>query len=195
MIKNEGNNRDTMTQDQKEIRRAARTRPLLDKKIISFSLKQSILRLNPRIQLRNPVMFVVEIGAILVSLVSLSNLFTSHVLLFPIQIAIWLWFTVIFANVAEAMAEGRGKAQAESLRQAKIDTEAKLVEKNGEIKIVKATDLRKGDIVCVVAGEIIPADGTVEEGVASVDESAITGESAPVIRESGGDRSGVTGGT
>ena len=184
-----------MTQDQKEIRRAARTRPLLDKKIISFSLKQSILRLNPRIQLHNPVMFVVEVGAILVSLVSLFNLFTGHVLLFPIQIAIWLWFTVIFANVAEAMAEGRGKAQAESLRQTKVDTQAKLINKNGEIRIVNATDLRKGDIVLVTAGDIIPADGTVDEGVASVDESAITGESAPVIRESGGDKSGVTGGT
>jgi K+-transporting ATPase ATPase B chain len=195
MIKNEGKNRDTLTYDQKEIRRAARTRPLLDKKIISFSLKQSILRLNPRIQLRNPVMFVVEVGAILVSLVSLSNLFTSHVLLFPIQIAIWLWFTVIFANVAEAMAEGRGKAQAESLRQTKVDTQAKLIDKSGEIRIVKATDLRKGDTVLVTAGDIIPADGTVEEGVASIDESAITGESAPVIRESGGDKSGVTGGT
>jgi potassium-transporting ATPase ATP-binding subunit len=195
MIKNEGNNRNTLTQDQKEIRRAARARPLLDKKIISFSLKQSMIRLNPRIQLRNPVMFVVEVGAILVSLVFLFNLFTGHVLLFPIQIAIWLWFTVIFANVAEAMAEGRGKAQAESLRQMKVDTQAKLLDKNGEIKILKATDLRKGDIVLVTAGDIIPADGTVVEGVASIDESAITGESAPVIRESGGDRSGVTGGT
>ncbi|HWR27712.1 MAG TPA: potassium-transporting ATPase subunit KdpB [Candidatus Thermoplasmatota archaeon] len=184
-----------MTQDQKEIRRAARTRPLLDKKIISFSLKQSILRLNPRIQLHNPVMFVVEVGAILVSLVSLFNLSTGHVFLFPIQIAIWLWFTVIFANVAEAMAEGRGKAQAESLRQTKVDTQAKLINKNGEIRVVNATDLRKGDIVLVTAGDIIPADGTVDEGVASVDESAITGESAPVIRESGGDKSGVTGGT
>ena len=195
MIKNEGNNENTLTQDQKENRRAARTRPLLDKKIILFSLKQSILRLNPRIQLRNPVMFVVEVGAILVSLVSLFNLFTDHVLLFPIQIAIWLWFTVIFANVAEAMAEGRGKAQAESLRQTKVDTQAKLIDKNGEIKVVRAADLRKGDIVIVTAGDIIPADGTVDEGVASVDESAITGESAPVIRESGGDKSGVTGGT
>jgi K+-transporting ATPase ATPase B chain len=106
-----------------------------------------------------------------------------------------LWFTVIFANIAEAMAEGRGKAQAESLRQAKVDTQAKLLDKNGEIKTVKATDLRKGDVVVVTAGDTIPADGTVIEGVASIDESAITGESAPVIRESGGDRSGVTGGT
>jgi K+-transporting ATPase ATPase B chain len=195
MIKNGFKNRDALTQDQKEIRRAARTRPLLDKKIISFSLKQSIIRLNPRIQLRNPVMFVVEVGAILVSLVFLFNLLTGHVLLFPIQIAIWLWFTVIFANIAEAMAEGRGKAQAESLRQMKVDAQAKLIDKNGEIKIVKATDLRKGDIIFVTAGDIIPADGTVVEGVASIDESAITGESAPVIRESGGDRSGVTGGT
>ena len=195
MRKNSFNNKNTLTQDQKEIRRAARARPLLDKKIILFSLKQSIIRLNPRIQLRNPVMFVVEVGAILVSLVTLFNLFNGHVLLFPLQIAIWLWFTVIFANVAEAMAEGRGKAQAESLRQTKTDTQAKLIDKSGEIRLVKAIDLRKGDIVFVTAGDVIPADGTVDEGVASVDESAITGESAPVIRESGGDRSGVTGGT
>jgi K+-transporting ATPase ATPase B chain len=195
MTIDEEKNTNKVAQDHKEIRRAARTRPILDKKILSFSLKQSILRLNPRIQLRNPVMFVVEVGAILVSFVSLSSFFTGHVVLFPIQIAIWLWFTVIFANIAEAMAEGRGKAQAESLRQAKIDTQAKLLDKNGEIKTVKATDLRKGDVVVVTAGDTIPADGTVIEGVASIDESAITGESAPVIRESGGDRSGVTGGT
>lgn len=195
MIKNGFKNRNTRTQDQKEIRRAARTKSLLDKKILSFSLKQSIIRLNPRVQLRNPVMFVVEVVAIFASLVFLFSLFTGHFLSFPLQIAIWLWFTVIFANVAEAMAEGRGKAQAESLRQTKLDTQAKLIDKNGEIKIVKATDLRKGDIVLVTAGDIIPADGTVDEGVASIDESAITGESAPVIRESGGDKSGVTGGT
>jgi len=125
----------------------------------------------------------------------LAHLVANQVLFFPLQIAIWLWFTVIFANFAEAMAEGRGKAQAESLRRAKTDTEAKLLDKDGSITVVKATELRKGDIIMVCAGDIIPADGTVEEGVASIDESAITGESAPVIRESGGDRSGVTGGT
>ena len=178
--------------NHKEVRRAARTRSLLDKKIIMFSLKQSIVR-RSLVQLRNPVMFVVEVGAIIVSLVLLYNLLSGHAVLFPTQIAVWLWFTVLFANIAEAMAEGRGKAQAESLRQTKVDTQAKLFEKNGEIRIVKASELRKGDIVIVAAGEIIPADGTVVEGVASVDESAITGESAPVIRESGGDKSGVTG--
>ncbi|DAC71710.1 MAG TPA: potassium-transporting ATPase subunit B, partial [Thermoplasmata archaeon] len=155
----------------------------------------SVLRLDPRVQLRNPVMFVVETGAILVTLFFITHLFTGQLLSFPGQIAIWLWFTVIFANFAEAMAEGRGKAQAESLRRAKTDTEAKLLGKDGSITTVKATELRKGDIILVSAGDIIPADGTVEEGVASIDESAITGESAPVIRESGGDRSGVTGGT
>jgi K+-transporting ATPase ATPase B chain len=140
-------------------------------------------------------MFVVETGAILVTLFFIANLVEDQILLFPLQIAIWLWFTVIFANFAEAMAEGRGKAQAESLRRAKSDTEAKLLDKDGSINVVKATELRKDDIVLVCAGDIIPADGTVEEGVASIDESAITGESAPVIRECGGDRSGVTGGT
>lgn len=189
------NNGEGTTQDNKENRRAARTRPLLDKKIISSSLKMSVLRLDPRVLLRNPVMFVVEIGAILVTLFFFAHLVKGQVHLFPGEIAVWLWFTVIFANFAEAMAEGRGKAQAESLRRAKIDTEAKLIGKDGSISVVKATELRKNDIILVCAGDTIPADGTVEEGVASIDESAITGESAPVIRESGGDRSGVTGGT
>ncbi|HVQ01724.1 MAG TPA: potassium-transporting ATPase subunit KdpB [Candidatus Thermoplasmatota archaeon] len=195
MTESTSNDTTIANQVSKENRRAARTRPLLDKKIISSSLKMSILRLNPRWQLRNPVMFVVEIGAILVTLFFIAHLFSSQSLSFPAQIAIWLWFTVIFANFAEAMAEGRGKAQAESLRRTKTDTEAKLLKKDGSITIVKATELRKNDIILVCAGDIIPADGTVEEGVASIDESAITGESAPVIRESGGDRSGVTGGT
>jgi len=195
MTDTEPNDRKGTTQDHKENRRAARTRPLLDKKIISSSLKMSVLRLDPRVQLRNPVMFVVEIGAILVTLFFFAHLVEGQVHPFPGQIAVWLWFTVIFANFAEAMAEGRGKAQAESLRRAKIDTEAKLIGKDGSITVVKATELRRNDIILVCAGDIIPADGTVEEGVASIDESAITGESAPVIRESGGDRSGVTGGT
>jgi potassium-transporting ATPase ATP-binding subunit len=140
-------------------------------------------------------MFVVEIGAIFVSLIFLITLAQGQINAFPGLIALWLWFTIIFANFAEAMAEGRGKAQAETLRRAKIDTQAKRLDDHGEITIVKATELRKGDILLVTAGDIIPADGTVIEGVASIDESAITGESAPVIRESGGDRSGVTGGT
>lgn len=195
MTRNKTKDRNETVQDYKDNRRAARTRPLLDRKIISSSLKMSVLRLDPRVQLRNPVMFVVEIGAILVTLFFLAHLIGGQVLSFPGQIAVWLWFTVIFANFAEAMAEGRGKAQAESLRRAKIDTEAKLIGKDGSITVVKATELRKNDIILVCAGDIIPADGTVEEGVASIDESAITGESAPVIRESGGDRSGVTGGT
>jgi len=195
MTRRKTENSNNYIQDRKENRRTARTRPLLDKKIIASSLKMSVLRLDPRVQLRNPVMFVVETGAILVTLFFITHLFTGQLLSFPGQIAIWLWFTVIFANFAEAMAEGRGKAQAESLRRAKTDTEAKLLGKDGSITTVKATELRKGDIILVSAGDIIPADGTVEEGVASIDESAITGESAPVIRESGGDRSGVTGGT
>lgn len=195
MTRNKTKDRNETIQDHKENRRAARTRPLLDRKIISSSLKMSVLRLDPRVQLRNPVMFVVEIGAILVTLFFLAHLVEGRVHPFPGQIAVWLWFTVIFANFAEAMAEGRGKAQAESLRRATIDTEAKLIGKDGSITVVKATELRKNDIILVCAGDIIPADGTVEEGVASIDESAITGESAPVIRESGGDRSGVTGGT
>ncbi len=181
--------------DHKEARRIARTRSLLDKTILIPSLKLSVLRLNPRVQLRNPVMFVVEIGAIFVTLVFFANLAAGRIFPFPAYIALWLWFTIIFANFAEAMAEGRGKAQAETLRRAKIDTPAKLIGENGDITVVKATDLKKGDILLVTAGEVIPADGTVIEGVASIDESAITGESAPVIRESGGDRSGVTGGT
>lgn len=181
--------------NHKEERRTARARPLLDKAILKSSIKNSILRLNPRVQIRNPVMFVVEIGAIFVSIVFLINLAQGVIHTFSGLIALWLWFTIIFANFAEAMAEGRGKAQAETLRRAKIDTQAKLLGPNGEITTVKATELRKGDIILVSAGDIIPADGTVVEGAASIDESAITGESAPVIRESGGDRSGVTGGT
>ena len=195
MSKRSSKDNEAITQEHKEDRRAARTRPLLDKKILLFSMKQSVLRLDPRVQVRNPVMFVVEVGAIFVTVIFLYNASIGKFLSFPAQIAIWLWFTAIFANFAEAMAEGRGKAQAESLRNVKVDTQTKLIMKNGKIKRVKASALHKGDLFLVEAGEIIPADGTVEKGVASVDESAITGESAPVIREAGGDRSGVTGGT
>ena len=155
-------------------------------------------KLDPRKMLKNPVMFVVEVGAAFLTVRMFMNLFTQSAsggFAFELQITLWLWFTVLFANFAEAMAEGRGKAQADTLRKSKTETSATLIEANGDKRTVAAPDLRKGDVVYVVAGEFIPGDGEVVEGVASVDESAITGESAPVIRESGGDRSAVTGGT
>ena len=145
--------------------------------------------------LRNPVMFVVEIGAVITTLITIYNIFAGKPFGFNLQISIWLWFTVIFANFAEALAEGKGKAQAESLKQARRDVIAKKLLPNGEIEPTDALDLRKGDIVVASDNHVIPSDGEIIEGVALVDESAITGESAPVIRESGGDRSGVTGGT
>ena len=142
--------------------------------------------------MRNPVMFVVEAG----SVVTTALLFRSNTSFwFNLQITLWLWFTVLFANFAEAMAEGRGKAQAETLRKTKSETMAHRLLENGTTETIASAKLRSGDTVLVVAGEFIPGDGEVIEGVASVDESAITGESAPVIRESGGDRSAVTGGT
>ncbi len=167
-----------------------------DKNIILQALIGAVTKLNPRVMLKNPVMFVVEVGAALLTARLIANLVTGETadLGFEIQITLWLWFTVLFANFAEAMAEGRGKAQADTLRKAKTETTANRV-KNGSTETVNATDLRAGDVVHVSAGEFIPGDGEVIEGVASVDESAITGESAPVIRESGGDRSAVTGGT
>src|SRR6202000_3345222 len=147
---------------------------------------------DPRLMIKNPVMFVTMVGAALTTV----GIFTSHPDLrgFVAQLAIWLWFTVLFANFAEAMAEGRGKAQAQALRKTRVQTTTHRL-KNGSTEEVSATELRKGDVVVVRAGEVIPADGDVIEGAATVDESAITGESAPVIRESGGDRSAVTGGT
>jgi potassium-transporting ATPase ATP-binding subunit len=168
-----------------------------DKKIITQALVDSLKKLNPRPMLKNPVMFVVEVGAAFLTLKLATNIFTgaTETLGFEIQITLWLWFTVLFANFAEAMAEGRGKAQADTLRKAKTETNAKLLNKDGTTTITPATELTTGDIVLVEAGDFIPGDGEVIEGVASVDESAITGESAPVIRESGGDRSAVTGGT
>jgi len=168
-----------------------------DPKIISKALIDSLAKLDPRKMLKNPVMFVVEVGAVIltIKLVVGSVMGMSTRLLFELQITLWLWFTVLFANFAEAMAEGRGKAQAETLRKARTETTAKLVNGTKEPRIVDATSLRKGNVVLVEAGDFIPGDGEVIEGVASVDESAITGESAPVIRESGGDRSAVTGGT
>lgn len=157
--------------------------------IIKQAIFDSFKKLNPAVLYKNPVMFIVEIGAVFTSLV-LSSQFS----LFNLQIALWLWFTVLFANFAEAVAEGRGKAQADTLRKARKFTTARKVANNVE-SVIDAGDLRKGDIVVCEANDVIPMDGEVIDGVASVDESAITGESAPVIRESGGDRSAVTGGT
>lgn len=158
---------------------------LFSKTVILDALK----KLHPKEQIRNPVMFVVFVGAMVCTIASFYNC-TS----FNVQITIWLWFTVIFANFAEAVAEGRGKSQAESLKKARKDTQARKLVNNKE-QIVPAKDLKRGDLVVCIAGDVIPGDGDVIEGIASVDESAITGESAPVIRESGGDRSAVTGGT
>jgi K+-transporting ATPase ATPase B chain len=165
---------------------------LFDWKIAGPAIGDAFKKLDPRLMIKNPVMFVTMVGAALTTF----GVFTSTAGLrgFVAQLAVWLWFTVLFANFAEAMAEGRGKAQAQALRKTRVQTTTRRV-KNGSTEEVNATELRKDDVVVVRAGEIIPADGDVIEGAATVDESAITGESAPVIRESGGDRSAVTGGT
>jgi K+-transporting ATPase ATPase B chain len=169
---------------------------LADRKILRNAIVDSFWKLNPRWMIKNPVMFVVEVGAVITLVVLFINT-AQHKgsFFFGLQITLWLWFTVLFANFAEAMAEGRGKAQADTLRKARAETDARRVDCNGTTEIIASSRLRSGDIVLVAAGEFIPGDGEVIEGVASVDESAITGESAPVIRESGGDRSAVTGGT
>ncbi|HXX16757.1 MAG TPA: potassium-transporting ATPase subunit KdpB [Candidatus Eremiobacteraceae bacterium] len=174
----------------------AKATALTDKKILRTAVIESFWKLDPRLLWKNPVMFVVEVGAVITLVVLIGDVIkhTGHNW-FGLQITLWLWFTVLFANFAEAMAEGRGKAQAETLRKARAETEARRVRENGKIEIVPSSKLRSGDIVMVAACEFVPGDGEVIEGVASVDESAITGESAPVIRESGGDRSAVTGGT
>ncbi|MGA8568608.1 MAG: potassium-transporting ATPase subunit KdpB, partial [Candidatus Binataceae bacterium] len=170
--------------------------PLWEPEIVKRAAIESLGKLDPRIQARNPVMFVVEVTALAVTLILCRDLFTGRGALigFELQIALWLWFTVLFANFAEAMAEGRGKAQADNLRKTRTETQAKVL-RAGKEEIVSATSLRRGDVVIVRAGDIIPSDGEVVEGVAAVNEAAITGESAPVIRQSGGDRSAVTGGT
>lgn len=164
---------------------------LLDAGIMRQAARNSIVKLDPRLMIRNPVMFVTMVGAILTTAAAVTTTADRG---FVIQLSIWLWFTVLFANFAEAVAEGRGKAQAESLRRARKDTMSRLL-RDGREQRVPAPALQKGDFVVCEAGDIIPADGDVIEGVASVDEAAITGESAPVIRESGGDRCAVTGGT
>jgi len=163
-------------------------------RIILTAIKESFAKLSPVKQVRNPVMLIVLTGALISTLVFIKNLLSGHFSGFELQISIWLWFTVLFANFSEAIAEGRGKAQAESLKKSKINIKAIRLS-SGREESVLATELKKGDHVVCSAGFIIPSDGEVVEGIASVDESAITGESAPVIRESGGDRSAVTGGT
>jgi K+-transporting ATPase ATPase B chain len=168
---------------------------LLDGKILFPAIWEAVKKLNPKLLIKNPVIFVTEVGALL----STFQIFRLHAngesAAFVIQISLWLWFTVLFANFAEAVAEGRGKAQANTLRNARAKTNASRLDKAGLPESVPAEELRKGDVVLVVAGEVIPADGEIIEGAATVNESAITGESAPVIREAGGDRSAVTGGT
>jgi potassium-transporting ATPase ATP-binding subunit len=174
----------------------ARSRPLFDREIVSRATRESFVKLNPVTLLKNPVMFVVEVGAALTTVFVLRDIAVGAAGVgFGIQIALWLWFTVLFANFAEAMAEARGKAQADTLRKTKTQSIAKRERVDGRIEEAPASELRAGDVVVCAANDLIPGDGEVIEGVASVDESVITGESAPVIRESGGDRSAVTGGT
>jgi K+-transporting ATPase ATPase B chain len=177
-------------------KKLSRSRPLFDPEIVGRAVRASFGKLNPITLLKNPVMFVVEVGAALTTLFLIRDVFTGAAGIgFTLQIALWLWFTVLFANFAEAMAEARGKAQADSLRKTKTDAPARRVCGPGKIEQVAASALRAGDVVMCEAGELIPGDGEVTDGIATVDESVITGESAPVIRESGGDRSAVTGGT
>ncbi len=169
-----------------------KSKSLWDAKIIRRALVDAVVKLDPRTMMKNPVMFVVEVGSVVTTLLLFRE---KQSFAFNLQITLWLWFTVLFANFAEAMAEGRGKAQADTLRKARSETEAKRLLPSGCTETVPSAKLRAGDVVMVTAGELVPGDGEVIEGVASVDESAITGESAPVIREAGGDRSAVTGGT
>src|SRR6202165_2576167 len=170
---------------------------MLDPKIVVPAIGSAFAKLDPRLMIKSPVMFVVEVVAALTTVIFLRDLVTGGANLgFTFQIILWLWFTVLFANFAEAVAEGRGKAQAESLRKTRTESQAKLLTASDKTyRLVSGTSLKVGDIVLVEAGDNIPSDGEVIEGVASVNEAAITGESAPVIRESGGDRSAVTGGT
>ncbi|HZZ42431.1 MAG TPA: potassium-transporting ATPase subunit KdpB [Tepidisphaeraceae bacterium] len=171
---------------------ATKARPLFDPAIVKLAMIESFKKLNPTHMWKNPVMFVTEAGA---ALTTLDLFFTRDSIGFVLQISMWLWFTVIFANFAEAMAEGRGKAQADTLRKSRTKSIGRKLMPSGKVETVPGESLRKGDIIVVTANELIAADGEIIEGAASVNESAITGESAPVIREAGGDRSAVTGGT
>ncbi len=172
---------------------------LFDPKIVIPAIGSAFVKLNPRTLMKNPVMFVLEIVTALTTVILIRDLATdSGHIGFEFQIILWLWFTVLFANFAEAVAEGRGKAQADTLRRQRTETQAKLITGGGDqqnYRLIPSTDLKIGDLVLIEAGDLIPSDGEVVEGMASVNEAAITGESAPVIRESGGDRSAVTGGT
>jgi potassium-transporting ATPase ATP-binding subunit len=177
-------------------KKLARARPLFDPEIVRRAIRASFEKLNPFTLTKNPVMFAVETGAALTTAFLIRDIVTgAGGIGFSLQIALWLWFTVLFANFAEGMAEARGKAQADSLRKTKTDAVAKRISSSGKIERVQASTLRANDLVFCVTGDLIPGDGEVIEGIATVDESVITGESAPVIRESGGDRSAVTGGT
>ena len=177
-------------------KKLVRARPLFDTEILRRALKDSVLKLNPATLMKNPVIFVVEVGAALTTAFLIRDVLIGAAgLSFQLQIALWLWFTVLFATFAEAMAEARGKAQADSLRKTKTDAWANRIAEGDKIEKVPSSKLRAGDVVICSAGELIPGDGEVILGIATVDESVITGESAPVIRESGGDRSAVTGGT
>src|SRR5215469_18531280 len=180
-----------------QIRKKMPASALLDPKIVWPAIGSAFAKLDPRTLIKNPVMFVLEVVSALTTVILARDLVTgTQTLLFEVQIVVWLWFTVLFANFAEAVAEGRGKAQADSLRRQRTETKAKLLSGEGRsYRMVPGTGLKVGDVVLVEAGDIIPSDGEVIEGIASVNEAAITGESAPVIRESGGDRSAVTGGT
>src|SRR6202453_941395 len=174
----------------------AENKSLWNTDIMGQALLDSLRKLNPRGMVKNPVMFVVEVGSVLTSVLLIYNGMQHRPeFSFNLQITLWLWFTVLFANFAEAMAEGRGKAQADTLRKAKGETIASRYKADGSLEDVASGLLRSEDIIYIEAGKYIAGDGEVIEGVASVDESAITGESAPVIREAGGDRSAVTGGT
>ncbi|HXR15410.1 MAG TPA: potassium-transporting ATPase subunit KdpB [Terriglobales bacterium] len=173
-----------------------KSKSIWDMKIVRRALLDSLVKLDPRNMMKNPVMFVVEVGSVATSVLLIRDVLRHQGAFgFNLQITLWLWFTVLFANFAEAMAEGRGKAQADSLRKARAETIANRLLPDGNVEQIASSKLRSGDLVRVVASEFIPSDGEILEGVASVDESAITGESAPVIREAGGDRSAVTGGT
>jgi len=178
-------------------KRSKRATSMFDRAILRRAVRDSFAKLDPRLMARNPVMFVVEIGSVLTTLLFLRDVrtATAHDNVFVGLVAAWLWFTVLFANFAEAVAEGRGKAQADTLRKTRSETVARVCRPDGSVQETPSSQLQLGDCCVVEAGQLIPGDGEVVEGIASVDESAITGESAPVIRESGGDRSSVTGGT
>src|SRR5215467_2335069 len=184
--------------ESSKIRKQIPITTLVDPKIVLPAIRAAFVKLNPRTLAKNPVIFVLEVVTALTTIFLVRDIVLGGGNIgFEVQIVLWLWFTVLFANFAEAVAEGRGKAQANTLRRQRTETQAKLLgaANSRDFKLVPSTSLKVGDIVLVEAGDLIPSDGEVIEGVASVNEAAITGESAPVIRESGGDRSAVTGGT